>query len=387
MTSSRNSIRPERVVPAVALGVVWLFASALSANAMTPYEQFAQMETQLKLASAQVAQLQTVRPSGVVLGASTAVPILPVCRLTTDKNVYKLGESIKFSWGSTGAVSGYFVTDDSGKDPLAYPDIGTYNQSNSVSIVASALGLPTISFKVVSATGHSRTCSKVVAVIQTDATTVDSQIAPLQAKLLQLQKKLSLLIVQREKVTLQMNALQVQATALQSQIDTLYHGVVIMDATAERLSYGGQPVSDLSTEFAMAAFTMNVNVTANDHDVFIPKVVASKNGVMETGFLIGFKDKNGRDVSMNVRSTTLASTASTEKNKRFIVKEGTSETFTITAVFYADKLVDNSYTFAVKNLSYYLNPDIKPTVQNASLIGDFTGDTGYIYQGSFGFKG
>lgn len=161
-------------------------------------------------------------------------------------------------------------------------------------------------------------------------------------------------------------------------------------AHVKRESYDGKSIADLSPEFAQASFLLTVNVTADDHDVYIPKIVASKLGVPNTGFLIGFKDQQGKDVSSNVRVSTVSSNALVNKEGRYVVSEGESETFTINATFYADKKIDNNYTFVLKEVRHYMNPDIDPKMHKAAFEGGVTeirGDTGYMYQGTFGFKG
>lgn len=161
-------------------------------------------------------------------------------------------------------------------------------------------------------------------------------------------------------------------------------------AHVKRESYDGKPIADLSPEFAQASFLLTVNVTADDHDVYIPKIVASKLGVPNTGFLIGFKDQQGKDVSSNVRVLAVSSNALVNKEGRYVVSEGESETFTINATFYADKKIDNDYTFVLKEVRHYMNPDIDPKMHKAAFEGGVTeirGDTGYMYQGTFGFKG
>lgn len=164
----------------------------------------------------------------------------------------------------------------------------------------------------------------------------------------------------------------------------------LSSAIVERVSFGYGVLSDLSVEFAQASFDITIAITADDHDVFIPKTVASKNGINEAGFLVGFIDKNGRDVSSNIRASAVASSANTDTKGRFVVSEGETEEFTIKTTLYADKKIDNNYTFVLKAVNHYLNPDINPEIQKASFTGglkEILGDTGQIIKGVFVFKG
>ncbi len=70
MKSSVLTSRTSHVIPAIIVGVVCLFSSFISAQAVTP-DQFAAMQMQLLHASAQLRMLQNPSPTGEVLGVST----------------------------------------------------------------------------------------------------------------------------------------------------------------------------------------------------------------------------------------------------------------------------------------------------------------------------
>ncbi len=86
----------------------------------------------------------------------------PSCVITANKNSYKLGETIVFSWTSKGATYTNWVQDTSGKDHLILPE-DKLSINGSQSVVANVLGNPSVTLSVKNS-NSSGSCSKTVSV-------------------------------------------------------------------------------------------------------------------------------------------------------------------------------------------------------------------------------
>ncbi len=118
-----------------------------------------------------------------VRSASGTVPpttALPTCSLTSNKTSYTLGETATFSWTSANASYAGFVADTSGKDTLLVPG-DKLPTSGSQSIAINVIGNPTVTLKVVSATGATATCSKTIAVSEVTTTPTPTPTDPAPA--------------------------------------------------------------------------------------------------------------------------------------------------------------------------------------------------------------
>lgn len=84
-----------------------------------------------------------------------AVPA-PSCTITVDKKIYRIGDTVKFTWKSTNATSALWIPDTSGKDNLAPPNAApTPNGSAAVKMTVG--GAPSLTL-MVKGNGGEATC-------------------------------------------------------------------------------------------------------------------------------------------------------------------------------------------------------------------------------------
>ncbi len=351
-SSITSSSRSGYVVPALLLGTAFFIATACSAQALTA-DQYASMEGQLKTASEQLAQFQASRPSGSVLGASTTamteVPVRPVCRVSLDKRSYVLGDTIQFSWKTTGGNKVELLNDTSGKDALVLPQ-GEFKVGDGfASIPASVLGNPIVTLKVTSKTGHSMTCARVVPIVAADATQKDSRLAPLQAQLIQLGNRLAALLSNRESIDQKMNELKIKELELMIKIEQVTvggsgHGsstpkeksvFELTNSTETILVNNGSTTADDSGKF-----DLKFKVMAIDTDVVVP-AKAARVGSTTEGVLYQVIDvATGKPAKKGTYTAALSSSAE-RTGTNFVVNEGETEEFTVAVIF--DPAVTGSY--------------------------------------------
>lgn len=91
----------------------------------------------------------------------------PTCTLTTDKNSYVFGETVRLSWKSVGASYAAFQEDTSGKDYIKLPG-DKLNTSGTHSLNADFTGNAPVTLKVYGAYGTG-TCSVVIPTVSNEA--------------------------------------------------------------------------------------------------------------------------------------------------------------------------------------------------------------------------
>jgi hypothetical protein len=99
------------------------------------------------------ANSQTTVPS-----AQAASSMTPACSVSASPNPASSGQTVTLNWTSQNAVSAQWVSDTSGKDNVAVP-AGIPGTSGAATVVASVIGNPTVTLRVVSANGSSNTCT------------------------------------------------------------------------------------------------------------------------------------------------------------------------------------------------------------------------------------
>ncbi len=331
-----------RVLGGVIVAAGFLSLGLLPAEAATQ-SQYTVLKSQLESAQLMLAQIQ---PTGAVLGASTTaaveVPVRPVCRITFDKPLYKLGEKIKVSWTTTGTKSAEFVADESGKDTLPLPTGTTLATKGSATVAATVMGSPAVFMKVTSSTGHEMTCGRRITIVDATAGKNDARIAKLQTKLINLVNQENKLREQAEAIQERIAANLIATLETQIQIDQL------MNATNTPKT-GGKPVVDAgsfeSTDTVsgendnLVTYTMEFEVVADDSVVYIPKT-AARSG---SGTGVVFQITSGSGSSSDARGTVTATLDSTadEESGYYEVTEGEAETFTATISF--DPTVTGQY--------------------------------------------
>jgi hypothetical protein len=105
----------------------------------------------------------TTCPEGYVLTNGQCVPVLLSCTLTSNKSSYAFGETITFSWTSSGATYAVWPPNTSGKDSLPLPG-DKLPANGSQQVTASVTGNPSVTLAVYNASGQSATCTKTVSV-------------------------------------------------------------------------------------------------------------------------------------------------------------------------------------------------------------------------------
>lgn len=336
----------------IAVFTVAAFAvTAVSAQAMTPAEQMQHMQSQLRVASEKLA---TMRPAGSVLGAtSTAgavVPVRPVCRLTLDKKSYKLNDTISVSWKTTGTKSVEFVEEEnnSARDILTLPS-ATLTTNGSAKVKASVLGLPTITLKATSQTGHSVTCTKVVPIVDSAATAKDSRVAALQAQLLKMGLTQSKLVEQQEVIEGKINQLMIDALMLQIKIQQILDNPVATSSVKASVSIPAESV-ETSTESSgendnIGTFTISYEVTAVDADIYM-LTTATKSGKAGANYRL---TGGASSTVAGTQSATLTSTAEKD-GSMYMIEEGETETFTLTVSF--DPTTTGEYRLELVNAQW-----------------------------------
>jgi len=311
--------------------VVALLAYAPSARAATLNEQLDQAESVLNDLAGIVSSM--MEKEGQVLGASTTkpVPVRPVCRLTTDKKVYTIGDTIKISWKSTGASYATFVPDESGKDNLTLP-ADKLDSSDSLNVVASVFGLPAIMLKVVSETGHSRTCVKYIAVNGVNIPASNVQATKLQVQKMQILSRLETLNEQREKINAAALQAQIDALILEIQISQLLNVVVTPDKPM--IEYVDEETSLIvdaaSSTNNKGEFILQFDVTAVDSDMYVPKTAAR--GVKVAGANYRIIGSDGKAVAAGTATGGLSSSADVDGDY-YVVQEGETESFSLMVVY------------------------------------------------------
>jgi len=370
-----SSSRRGYVVPALLLGTAFFIATTYSAHAMTSAEQFAQMESQLKAASQHLTELQMSRQSGLVLGVSTMppVPVRPVCSLNTDKNVYKLGDSIKVSWSTTGTKDVKFITRLEGtrKDNLTYP-VDALSLSGSVPVKALILGLPAITILAESITGHRSICTKTVVVTDESAGKADSRIAFLQAKIIASSKKINKIETQQANLNKKFWDEIYKQFALLTEIEKLQGSVGPVAASGTSAWLKGEYIGSKQTLNSnnletvlddVGIFSLTVALTATNDDVYIPKIAqrAGFGGVMGISYVTQ-DQTTGKATALGKASASLTSSAQVSGNFYKIV-EGTTENFTVTVNY--DPAAAGTFKVQLVNVFFNTKP-VNPDVNNFS---------------------
>jgi hypothetical protein len=338
-----------RLVGGVVLAGCFALLGLLPAEAATA-ANIAAMKSQLETAQA---QLLKIAPSGQVLGVSSTAeaPTRPVCRLTFDKSIYKVGDTIKMSWTTTGAKEAQFITDTSGKDTLALPTGTTLALRGSAEVKASVTGSPSVFMKVTSVSGQESTCGRSITVVDEAAGKKDARIAALQTKLVNL-------VAQANKLEEQLAALNERVAAnLIAQLQTQIQIEQLMNATTTPKTGGKAFVDPGSFESStvtsgendtLVTYTMEFEVVADNTVVYIPKT-AARSGTAGVLFRVMGATGATSSAARGTISATLTSTAD-EESGYYEVNEGETETFTATIAF--DPTVTGPYRAELLRLNW-----------------------------------
>lgn len=328
MTSFSIQSRTFQTVSASLFGAACLLSSTLSAHAAMP-DQFARMQTQLMHASAQLERLTV--PHGVVLGASTTIPVRPVCRVSIDKRSYVYGDTIKFSWKTTGGSNVELVPDTSGKDTLVMPQGEFPIGEGSVSIPASVLGNPAVVLKVTSVTGHSMICSRVVPVVAADASQKDVRLAPLNAQVIKMGSEIAKLQTNRDTIDQKISSLQTKIDELQAKIYQIFAGAGNGSTTTKaKIVVDASPISSTVVTVGdnagddSATFKISLDITAVDQDVYISKNYAKA---------ISASVMSMTNATAVGTSTVVLESSADTVGGSYKINDGESETVTITVLF------------------------------------------------------
>lgn len=104
-------------------------------------------------------------------------PALPSCSITTDKDSYAYGDTIKISYTSTNATYATWVPDTSGRDNFVL-GVDKLDASGQTQIIANRAPNPFVTLKVFNAFGQSATCQKVIPVSIPSSTTPSTTAVP-----------------------------------------------------------------------------------------------------------------------------------------------------------------------------------------------------------------
>ena len=354
-----SSSRRQYIVPAILLGTAFFLMSSYQAHAMTSADHFAQMEGQLKTASEQISQLQAARHMGSVLGVSTTTaeaPVRPVCRVSLDKQSYVLGDTIKFSWKTTGAVKVELVPDTSGKDTLVLPQADFKVSEGSASIRASVLGNPLVTFKVTSKTGHYMTCSRVVPIVAADASKKDTRLAPMNAQIIKMSNEVAKLLSNRETIDQKISSLQTKIDELQAKINQIVAGGSGSGSTTPRtnsvftLTSSEETVlinNVATTSDDLGQFTLKFDATAAGDDITVPAKAAQVGSTTEGVLYQVIDAATGKPAKKGTYTASLFSSAD-RTGTMYVVNEGETESFTVTVMF--DPTVTGMYKVQLVSL-------------------------------------
>lgn len=355
-TTIISSSQRKYAVPALLLGTAFFISTACSAHAMVSPDQFTQMENQLKFASTQLDGIRASRPAGLVLGAASStveVPVRPVCRVSLDKKSYVLGDTIQFSWKTTGGSKVELVNDTSGKDTLVLPEGSLSVGNGSVSIPASVLGNPIVTLKVTSKTGHEATCARVIPIVGSDASQKDTRLAPLNAQVIQMGNQIAKLLSDRENIDKKITTIQTKIDELQVKIAKITAGgtgsTTKTNATFALTSSNETLVvnSDATTSDDYGKFDLKFTLTAEGDDVIVP-TKAIKFGSTSEGVLYQVINMaTGKPVDKGTFTASLFSSAE-RVGTTFVVKEGETEEFTVAVIY--DPVVTGSYKVQLNSL-------------------------------------
>ena len=123
---------------------------------------------------------------------------------------------------------------------------------------------------------------------------------------------------------------------------------------------------------------MKLDVTAFEADLYVDKTAASSTGT-NAGIVFRMTDGSGNHVgTSSVPAASLSATAETEIGSdsvsRFVVKEGETETFTLTVTF--DPEVQGFYAVEIFGVNYKVQNTGAATVstQKALPVEDFESD-------------
>jgi hypothetical protein len=327
-------------------GLLSFAVTTSSASAMTQGDTLVQIQNQLSQVSQTLFKIQANLPAGVVLGASTTAPravatapVRPTCRVITDKNVYKLGDNIKFSWTTASANKVEFVADLSGKDALTLPT-GTLATVDSANIPASVLGSSIIILKVTSVTGQTMTCSRSVSVLATTATGKDVKTSAIQAILKDISNRLNDIAKRRAEL----NTLEASLLKRQSELQAKLGGVSTSTTSTTgiakpllsfvRTSAVMTPAA-FSTQHSYGTYTIVYNVTTQNGDVYIPKSIMRAGFSAPTGVLyVMTNGASNRATADGSTTATIVPNSSVETSGNyFVIREGDSADFTVSIVY------------------------------------------------------
>ncbi len=356
---------------AIALCALFIFGTP-RAHAAVTVEQIDEIEETINDIESSI---YSILDQGEVLGASTfaEVPVRPACRLSTDKKVYVYQkDTIKVSWKGTGTAYAEFVPDDSGKDALTLPS-GQLDSADSVEIPASVHGIPSITLKVTSETGHTSMCRKYIAVTDGSMTKGDNKVAALNAKKLALLNRIDRLNTKKEKISASLLQLELDAVAIDLKLQELINdtsiekGIVLEANVTSALVDTNSPDEESDNE---GVYTIKFDVTAVDQNVYIPKT-ASRGVSQTSGVTFRVLGTDGKPVTTGTASGGLSSTADTDGNY-FVVSEGDSETFTLTVNY--DPETSGFYGVGLTRVNYSATA-AKPDAQAvAKPFADFVTD-------------
>jgi hypothetical protein len=273
-----------------------------------------------------------------VLGAATSapvVPVIPVCRISFDKQVYAVGDVIKVSWKSTGAGFANFVEPENNTLKIS----GEKQDANSsYEIIASVSGNPEIMLKVTSVTGHTSLCGRVVPILPAGASVNDKRIAPLTAQLMQVQKQIEKLMASRVKIDENIVKLSTNLGIIQSKIAValeLGSGPVAPSSTPSKLSVSFDGFSDSTLTSGendtIGEYTINFEVIASGGDVYVPKTT----GYTAANRTVGVNYRiDGASSTVPARGVSAALSSDADQvGDKYVVREGSAEAFTLKIVY------------------------------------------------------